>query len=80
MVVINDILKVIHLDSIVRKNIDKIHDDYSQHITNFRHKVSAYTATDRLINNTFGETIINCSGFILDKNDLELFRHIAEDI
>lgn len=80
MVVINDISKVIHLDSIVSWNRQKIHADYSQHIMNFRHKVCSFMATDRLLTDNYGKGIIDCSGFILDKNDLELFRHIAEDI
>lgn len=80
MVVINDISKVIHLESIVAWNRQKIHDDYIQHVMNFNHKVRAYMETDRLLTDNYGKGIIDCSGFILDKNDLELFRHIAEDI
>ncbi len=80
MVVINDISKVIHLESIVAWNRQKIHCDYAQHVMNFNNKVRAYMATDRLLTDNYGKGIIDCSGFILDKNDLELFRHIAEDI
>ena len=80
MVVINDISKVIHLESIVAWNRQKIHCDYTQHVMNFNHKVRAYMATDRLLTDNYGKGTIDCSGFILDKNDLELLRHIAEDI
>lgn len=80
MVVINDISKVIHLESIVAWNRQKIHCDYAQHVMNFNNKVRAYMATDRLLTDNYGKGIIDYSGFILNKNDLELFRHIAEDI
>lgn len=80
MVVINDINKIIDLESIVSWKRNEIHADYAQHVMNFQHKVHSYMATSRLLNNTFDKNIIGCSGLILDKNDLELFRHIAEDI
>lgn len=80
MVVINNIANVIHLQSIVAWNRQKIHCDYAQHVMNFNNKVRAYMATDRLLADNYGKGIIDCGSFILDKNDLELFRHIAEDI
>ena len=80
MVVINDMANVIHLQSIVAWNRQKIHCDYAQHVINFNNKVRAYMATDRLLTDNYGKGIIDCSGFSLDKNDMELFRHIAEDI
>ncbi|QBO62975.1 hypothetical protein G2494_00010 [Escherichia phage vB_EcoM_G2494] len=79
MMIIDELDKLLCLDAIVTFHRDKIHADYAQHVMSFRHKVQSVQAMESLLINVCNYRSTKCN-LVLDKNDLELFRHIAEDI